>query len=309
VKYYFQFLGLLLAGRPQYILYGISFDKMPFLKDALFCLTGRLLGSRVVLHDMGQYLKIMHDSGGRIWQNFVRWFMRRMTASIVLGEKARLIYAGFMDLNRVFVLPGAVEDSAGIEASRKISDGKIEILYFSFLSVSKGIWTALKAVPLVIAQNRKVHFTFAGPVESPQLETEISEFIRTRGLEDFVTLAGYVGDEKARTRYFRQSDIFIFPTHRDVFGLVLLHAMAESLPVVASREGCVPEIVLEGEGGLLFDKGDDQALARNILALAADPARRAEFGRRNRARYEQYFTVDSFGRRSIAIFRELEKQS
>jgi len=307
VKYYFQFVGLMLVLRPRYVLYGISFDKMPFLKDALFCLTGRMLGGRIVLHDMGQYLKAMHDSGGAGWQRFVRFFMRRMSASIVLGENTRAVYEGFMDADRVFAVPGAVEDSAGITAPGRNTGGKVAVLYFSFLSVTKGIWTALKAVPQVVAGNPDIHFTFAGPVESPQLRSEIDAFVRREGLERFVTLAGYVEDEQTRTRYFRQSDIFIFPTHRDVFGLVLLHAMAESLPVIASREGCIPEIIEDGNGGFLIEKGNDAELAAKVLALAGDPGRRVIFGKNNRERFEKLFTRECFGQKLIAVFKELEK--
>src|SRR3989338_247724 len=51
-QYLARYAWLLIRHRPRYVLFNMSFDKMPFLKDYLFCLTGRIFGARIVLHDM-----------------------------------------------------------------------------------------------------------------------------------------------------------------------------------------------------------------------------------------------------------------
>jgi len=165
----------------------------------------------------------------------------------------------------------------------------------------------LQAMARVIEKDPRIRFVFAGPVESEPFLNEIREFISKNNLNDHFTYAGYVGDEQKRTEYFRQSDIFIFPTLRDVFGLVLLHAMAEGLPVVASREGAVPEIVEDGQTGFLFPKGDDAVLAEKILLLARDPRLRSEMGGKGRAKYERVYTLDAYAQRMIRVFNSLEE--
>lgn len=308
IAYYVQFLGLVLSRRPRYILYAMSFDRMPFLKDFLFCMTGWALGCKIVIHDMGQYLRELYDASTPFFRGLVRFFMRRVTASIVLGEVTRRVYEEFLDLDRVIAVPGAVADSAPCShgASARRGNGAVNVLYFSFLSRSKGIWTALKAIPKVVKTNSRVRFTIAGPVESENLLKEMNQFLDQEDLRSFVNYVGYVGDDDQRTGYFRDADIFIFPTHRDVFGLVLLHAMAESVAVVASREGAIPEIIVDGENGYLFPKGDELSLTEKILALADQPGIRQAMGQKNRAKYLELYTLDRYAERMIHAFKNVE---
>ncbi len=305
IQYYFQFLGLLISKRPDYVLYAISFDKMPFLKDFVFCMTARILGRKVILHDMGQYLGELYEAATPLMRKLIRVMLKNMTGSIVLGEATRKIYQGFMDLKDVHSVPGAVEDSSGLfpEVQPDEKDGKVNVLFFSFLQKSKGVWVALQAMPRVISQNPRVHFTFAGPAESEQFVADMRDFVKKNNLEKYFDYVGYVGDEDKRIEYFRQSDIYIFPTLRDVFGLVLLHAMAEGRPVVASREGAVPEIVDDGLTGFLVPKGDDAALAEKILFLARDPQTRALMGQRARQKYEWLYTLEAYSQRMIDVFK------
>ncbi len=314
VRYFFQYIFLILTRRPHYVLYGISFDKIPFLKDFLFCMTGRLLGCRVVLHDMGQYLRELYEAGGGVHKKLVRLFLKNTTASIVLGEKARYVYDGFLDLNRVIAVPGAVEDTINIttqqnEDNRKDNTSSVKVLYFSFLSVSKGFLTALYCIPEVVKRNPKVHFTFAGPIESENLRQMMIQFAEEHHLNSNVQYIGYVGDEVLRTQCFRATDIFIFPTQRDVFGLVLLHAMAESAPIIASYEGCIPEIIEDGKNGFLFPKGDHRQLVEKIIMLADNPQLRQRIGEENRRKYLNFYTPEKYGERMMGAFNKIEQMS
>jgi len=307
IQYYFQFIGLILMHRPKYVLYAMSFDKMPFPKDFVFCMTGKLLGRRIIVHDMGQYIRELYEALGGFQKKMLKFMMARVTASIVLGEVTRKVYEGFMDVNRVYAVPGAVADSRNIVGAgskpARLED-QIEILYFSFLQRSKGVFTALKAMRQVVAALPSVHFTFAGPVESDRFLTEITTYIQANDLERHFTYVGYVGEEEKRTEYFRNCDIYIFPTLRDVFGLVLLHAMAEGRPIVASEEGAIPEIVDDGQTGFLFSKGDDKALAEKILFLIKDPNLRLAMGEKGRQKFEKMYMYEVYAKRMIEVFKK-----
>lgn len=309
IQYYFQFIGLILFHRPKFVLYAMSFDKMPFPKDFVFCMTGRFLGRKIIIHDMGQYLRELYEALNGLQKKMLKFMMRRVTASIVLGEVTRKVYQDFMDITRVYAVPGAVSDTKNLALELSLPTTETKVLYFSFLQRSKGVFTALKAMPIVIAAEPKVHFTFAGPVESPEFLADIQEFIRQNRLESYFSYNGYVGEEDKRTEYFRSTDIFMFPTLRDVFGLVLLHAMAEGKPIAASREGAIPEIVDDGETGLLFPKGDEKALAEKLLTLIRDPQLRASMGKTGREKFEKMYTYEVYAKRMIDVFKKIERET
>lgn len=304
IKYFFQYIYLILRHRPRYVLYNMSFDKMPFLKDVLFCGVGRLLGCRIVLHDNGQYARELHDSSGKFYQNLIRWLLKNVTATIVLGENIKAVYKGFIEKERLFVVPGGVEDTQHLQINGN-RNGDINVLFFSFMSESKGVFTAFKAVPKVLAEDRDVRFTFAGPLESKTVQAALDQLKQNSNSR--VEYLGYIGDSLERTKMYRSADIFIFPTHRDAFGLVLLHAMAEGLPIVASREGSVPEIIQEGINGFLIEKGNEDQLAHKILCLAKDPQLRQKIGSANRTRYLNVYLPQRYGRRMIDAFLKIEK--
>ncbi len=306
-KYLSQYIFLISIHRPKYVLFNMSFDKMPFLKDYLFCFIGHLLGCKIVLHDMGQYLPELHASSEGFLKCLVKHLLNITMAIIVMGEKVREMYKDLYPYNRMVVVPGSTEDTVNLTVPLipKENVQEIRVLYFSFLSVSKGVWTALNAIPEVVAANKNIVFKFAGPTESEELHSQMKDFIEHKSLSSKVDYIGYVGDVNKRTECFRNADIFIFPTHRDVFGLVLLHAMAESVAVIASREGSIPEIIQDGVNGVLFTKGDHKELAVKILQLAADQKLRKQYSLENRCKYLARYAPEVYGQTMIHAFVQI----
>jgi len=102
------------------------------------------------------------------------------------------------------------------------------------------------------------------------------------------------------------SDLFVCPSVWDeALGYVILEAMAVGLPAVASRVGGIPEVVAEGETGLLVPPRDPGALAAAIDQLLADPAARERMGRAARRAVEARFSLDQAIDRTIALYQEL----
>jgi glycosyltransferase involved in cell wall biosynthesis len=101
--------------------------------------------------------------------------------------------------------------------------------------------------------------------------------------EPGVTVHNNVAANSAQLReLYATSDLFVLPTLADAFSLVAMEALAASMPVVATRVGGIPDIVLDGQNGYLLDAGDSAALGDAIEALVTDGSRRrkmGEFGR------------------------------
>ena len=116
-----------------------------------------------------------------------------------------------------------------------------------------------------------------------------------------VTFTGFVdnvGD------YLAAFDVFILPSNREGIGSILLDAMEQRLPVVASRVGGVPDIVHHGENGLLIDPASPEQLRDAILRLKADPELRRAYGERGRA-FANDFTADVMWRKYFALYESV----
>ena len=88
-------------------------------------------------------------------------------------------------------------------------------------------------------------------------------------------------------------DLYVHPALMEGFGIAVLEAMAMRKPVVATTTGGLPEIVQDGETGMLVPPGDADALARAVSSLLQDPARRRQLGEVGRARVVAHFTVEA----------------
>jgi glycosyltransferase involved in cell wall biosynthesis len=122
-----------------------------------------------------------------------------------------------------------------------------------------------------------------------ELEGDLKRRVAQSGLGERVRLLGFRPDVG---RLLTASDIFVLPARHEAFGIVLLEAMSAGVPIVATRTGGIPEIVLEGKTGILAEPDDPSGLARALLELADDPGKRQALGRAGRERWAQSFTLD-----------------
>ena len=88
---------------------------------------------------------------------------------------------------------------------------------------------------------------------------------------------------------FKASDIFVFPTRADSFGIAAVEASAAGLPVVATRVGAIPEIVLDGETGLIIPPDNPEIFGKALLRLIQDPGLRLRLGQAGRKHAETHF--------------------
>lgn len=107
-----------------------------------------------------------------------------------------------------------------------------------------------------------IRLTIGGCGEVTRLFKEIKEL----GIVDSVRYCGWISD-KERDLLLRKTDIFVLPSYAEGMPMSILEAMAYSVPVVVTPVGGVPEIVLDGETGLLVMPGDLDALCEKIALL------------------------------------------
>ncbi len=99
-------------------------------------------------------------------------------------------------------------------------------------------------------------------------------------------------------------DLFVMPSHGEHFGRVLVEAMAMGKPVVATSAGGVPEIVIQGETGLLVPAGAPPVMAQAIASLMRDPAMAQRFGEAGRSRAGKHFSLAEHVQGIESIYRK-----
>jgi len=103
--------------------------------------------------------------------------------------------------------------------------------------------------------------------------------------------------------YLAAFDLFILPSNKEGIGGILLDAMDRALPLIASRVGGLPEIVRDGDNGLLIDPGSPDQLEQAILRLYQNPDLRRSMGARGRE-FSRDFTADAMAAKYLELYRQ-----
>lgn len=151
------------------------------------------------------------------------------------------------------------------------TDGAWRIVQAARLVPKKGIVAAIRAFAILAEKYPRSTFTIAG--EGP-MEESLRRLAGELKIEDRVELRGFLSQEELQ-ELFSVAHIFLHPSETvngDVEGVpnAMLEAMAMGVPVVATRHGGIPEVVVEGENGLLTEEADVEALAGALSRLTGD---------------------------------------
>jgi glycosyltransferase involved in cell wall biosynthesis len=135
------------------------------------------------------------------------------------------------------------------------------------------------------------------------------ERARIHGLAEELGLgperATFLGFRKDVPDLLMAADFFVLPSRNEGLPLAVLEAMARSLPVVVTPVGGVPEVVKDGEHGLLVPVDDDRALAAAIEAIARDPALRRALGEAGHRRVRDDFSFERMTRKYEDLYLDL----
>jgi glycosyltransferase involved in cell wall biosynthesis len=159
------------------------------------------------------------------------------------------------------------------------------------LEPQKGLDIAVRALPDIRARHPTAELVVLG--EGPQ-RFELEQLAGE--LQVPVHLLGRVPDVAA---WLRRADLLVHPARWEGFGLALLEAMLASKPVVATNVSSIPEIVVDGETGLLVPPDDAAALAAAVNRVLGDPG---SYGEQGRKRAQSHFSVASMTDRTLALY-------
>lgn len=194
----------------------------------------------------------------------------------ISASKIRIIYEG-MDLS---LYPKRTQPNP------RSPDDPLVVGTVAHLSREKGLHDLIEAASLIPDVKRKLRFVIVGDGDCFE---ELKETAEKKGLSDVFQFAGFHSDTSP---FMKSFDIFALPSLSEGLSSAILEAMAASLPIVATNVGGIPELVTDGENGLLVAPADPTALARAIRHLADNPAESQLMGRRGRERMEAQYTLE-----------------
>ena len=156
----------------------------------------------------------------------------------------------------------------------------------------------------VASLSQECRCLFVGGVEGSRRQ-QLDSLARDRGILDRIWFAG---QQREMGPWYRTMDVYAHTSRSEGFPKVVLEAMAHALPVVAFRVGGVPEVVVDGETGLLCEPDDLETFARHLTLLVSRPGRARALGEAGRRRMEERFSPGVMAQGMMDLFdRVLEE--
>lgn len=180
----------------------------------------------------------------------------------------------------------------------------VRLLYVGYLKHMKGLSYLIDALQILLDKGQAVelHLVGAGPQEDA-----LRKQIGCLHLSQRVHFHGYVPMGPDLNRHYDEADIFLFPSLSEGSPRVVLEALAHSLPVVSTNVGSVPELIVDGESGLIVPPRDAAALGDAVMRYTQDEALRARCASAGYAAAQPH-TVERFVQPLVEKAKELVRK-
>ncbi len=213
-------------------------------------------------------------------------------------DKLRVIYNGVdIENYKTDASKGAIKTFR-----KQFATSKERIVFFvGRLVQEKGVQVLLEAAPRILNYCPQTKFVISG--KGPMME-ELKNKISSRGIDDKVIFTGYIDDE-TRNLLYASSDVAVFPSLYEPFGIVALEGMATRTPVVVSDTGGFSEIVNHGVDGYKALPGNPGSLADNILKVLMDETTAQKISHRAYRKVRDSFTWQEIAGNTEKIYEEV----
>ena len=286
--------------RPELVYITPNAGGKAFFKDFIVVQMLKSMGCKIIAH--------YHNKGVSAYQSkwIYNFLYKRFFSNlkvILLAENLYKDIAKYVKREDVYICPNGIPSSCKEEMEARRNNVIPHLLFLSNLLISKGVIVLLDALKILKEKEYTFVCQFIGGETAEINAVQFFEEVNKRELSDLVTYVGRkVREEKEA--FFRQADIFVFPTYYETFGLVNLEAMEYKLPVISTNEGGIPDIVKDGENGLICEKQNPVSLADCIAKLLDDEELRVKMGNAGYDKFCREFTLDKFENRMRDILNQ-----
>ena len=306
LKLYFKVFTYLIENKVDLCYLTINAKGIAWLKELVIVAILKIFHIPIIYHYHNKGVRLNSNT---ILKKLLYKFQFKNSKSILLSSLLANDISEYVSKKDIYVCPNGIPTIKPTHDLIKQDSKKLcQILFFSNLIESKGVYILLEACKILMGKDivfKCIYIGGEGDISGKQLCEKINHF----KLQDFVEYQGKkYGTEKELA--FSEADIFVFPTFYslETFGLVNLEAIQHSLPIISTKEGGIPDIILEGVNGFLVPQKNSKALAEKLEILIFNPELRDKMGLAGKMMYEEKFTLEIFEKRMIEILKDCLKE-
>lgn len=242
-----------------------------FYRCRMFIKLAKRCGKKVILHEhAADFVEFYQSATDK--KEIVRT-INTCDSFIVLSKSWKKFFVSIgIEPNKIHILNNIV--SPPVAENQPHHDNKLHLMYMGEISNRKGAFDLLKAV-----NDNKEYFKdkLLLRMGGNEVDGDIRGYIQKNGLKDFVSYEGWISGQK-KTDCLTWEDVYILPSYNEGLPIAILEAMSYSHPVISTSVGGIPEIITNGENGILVQPGKTQEIADAIKYYIEYPNKISEHG-------------------------------
>lgn len=199
---------------------------------------------------------------------------------------------------KTIVIPNGISIPESVNF--KFSEIYYDVLFVGGLSRQKGVNFLLEAISILKEKyNRylKVAIVGDGPLRDELRKLCVKLKINTQ--------VEFLGIQKNVNNFMRSSKVFVLPSRWEGFGLVIIEAMSNMLPVIASNVGGIPEIIENGRDGILVPPENPKNLAKAIKQLLENTELQKKIAQNAYKKVKKKYSIDKYSRNILNLYKKL----
>lgn len=286
------------------------FNSPPYGLLSLFAVSGKLLGRKTayIAHG-GVFVENVSSFPNKIRRLNLTKISFALDGVITVSQAFAEHLKQFFPDVPIHTIHNSLECTQGSRyplTSKSDDKPNFNIFYMGRLEKVKGLETLLYSFQLLYKVHKNCRLIIAGDGSYGHALQQLAQKLKIKNAVSFV---GFI-NKKEKERYFNEADIFVVPsTYFETFGMVILEAMCFQVPVIASRIGGIPEIIINGETGILFDPGDKRDLFKKIDELYIDKQKREALAKAAYKRIKRDFCTQKMGVKYFNFISDLTNKT
>jgi len=261
-------------------------NTLSFKRKFYYMKIVELFPCEIIYHHHGGDFMREYKSLSKKWKKRVKETLEELDLVIALSNSWRDNIQQIAPKANIAVIPNSIKLPRLQVQERQISS-PLELTFLGLIGDKKGAFDLLKVFQKLINNGYQVRLNIGGNGEITRLFKEL----RKLGIADSVKYCGWIED-KEKDLLLRKTDIFVLPSYAEGMPMSILEAMSYAIPVVTTKVGGIPELVIDGETGYLTNPGDLDALYEKISFLIQNKDVRRDFGNKGRLLIKNKYNID-----------------
>ncbi|PZF72393.1 glycosyltransferase family 4 protein [Taibaiella soli] len=283
--------------------YEIDLVERPDFNDYIrFCRKKRVLEKLsvpVVVKLHGSMTYFAEEAGKEI-KPYIKeteyWYLKEAEAISSVSSYTAMKTAEYFRLDRpIEILYNGIEPQEETVYDKESGT----VVFTGALSEKKGIFQLLKAWNIVVKKMPDVRLSVLGKGDIQKA----ASFLDGKAMET-VTFMGHVTRDELFMK-MKQTEVAVFPSYAECFALAPMEAMVNMAAVIYTTRASGPELITNGENGLLIDPDDVQGIADAIIRLLEDGSERKKIAINGKRRIEEAFLIQNIAQKNLDFYRKV----